>query len=73
MSERTIPVRNDSGKRILESMPWRCCHKAKKSARLVVRNMSRRTLSEVLDFRVLQVSLEPSFQPPAKCAVIALA
>ena len=61
MSERTMPVRNDSGKRILESMPRRCCRKAKKSARLVARYMSRRSLTEVLGFRVLQVSLEPSF------------
>ena len=61
MSERTMPMRNDSGKRILESMPWRCCHKAKTSARLVARNMSRRTLTEVLGFRVPQVSLEVNF------------
>jgi hypothetical protein len=43
------------------------------TARLAARIMSRRTHTEVLDFRVLQVSLKPGFYPPAKCVVIALA
>jgi hypothetical protein len=42
------------------------------TARLAARNMSRRTLTEVLDFRVLPVSLESGFYPPAKRIVIAL-
>jgi hypothetical protein len=42
-------------------------------ARFTARNVSRITLTEVLGFRVLQVSLDPVFYPAAKCGVIALA
>jgi hypothetical protein len=42
-------------------------------ARLVARNMSRRSPTEVLGFRVLPVSLELDFYPSAKGVVIALA